>query len=197
MLTSIDYSLFQFLNQIVAWRVPIINLLISFFAVYAIVVFWGALGLWWFIGKNRAEIRQRLILAIFAFVVGRLILTELVRFFLPRSRPFETHQVYNLISQERGGSFPSGHTVTIVAVGASLYFYNKKLGLGSLILALLVGVARVTAGVHYPLDVIGALAVGIAGAWFVERFLAHDSYLSNFVSLVSAGSDRLLPFTKR
>jgi len=63
------------------------------------------------------------------------------------------------------GSFPSGHTTTAFTVLGLLIMVGVIRGLGpivfSFLLAGLVGVSRIVAGVHWPLDVL----IGMAGGW--------------------------------
>lgn len=62
-------------------------------------------------------------------------------------------------------SLPSGHAVLFAALaGASLIFRNRKLGLVLSLVALVIAVARVVAGVHWPSDVvIGLILGGVTG----------------------------------
>ncbi len=61
-------------------------------------------------------------------------------------------------------SFPSGHTVFFAALGVSLFFYHRKVGTLYMIGALTIGISRVAAGVHWPLDVLSGYILGAACA---------------------------------
>ncbi|MDP4000304.1 MAG: phosphatase PAP2 family protein [bacterium] len=83
-----------------------------------------------------------------------------------RERPFVTHQLHYLkLVGPQLSSFPSGHAMMLFAPAGTVYFIGNfpKWGKILLLLATLVVVARVFAGVHYLSDVtIGAgLGIGI------------------------------------
>jgi len=99
-------------------------------------------------------------------IVARLGVTEIIRFFCHRPRPFLTYQLYPLIS-ESGWSFPSGHSTFFFAMAATIYLYNKKWGIGFFIAALLMNISRIVAGVHYPSDILGGMIVGVIVAYVV------------------------------
>ena len=94
---------------------------------------------------------------------------EIIRFFYHHPRPFVNHPVHQLLP-ESGWSFPSGHSSFFFAMATAIYFYNKKWGLGFFIAALFMNISRIIAGVHYPLDILGGMILGIAAAWFVAYF---------------------------
>jgi undecaprenyl-diphosphatase len=50
-----------------------------------------------------------------------------IRFFYHRPRPFLTHEIQALFTND-SGSFPSGHATIFFALATSLYLYNKKWG---------------------------------------------------------------------
>lgn len=76
-------------------------------------------------------------------------------------RPFDAlGGVENLLA-ETGYAFPSGHATFYMALAFSIYFSHKKAGLVLIFLALIIGTARVMAGVHYPVDILGGYVLGI------------------------------------
>ncbi len=97
---------------------------------------------------------------ILAFITGYGInfLIGLIKF---RPRPFTSLGVQNIVNPLSAKSFPSDHTMTVFVASMCVYFYNKKLGLILLGLSLLVGLGRIFVGVHYPLDVVGGIIVGL------------------------------------
>ena len=76
-------------------------------------------------------------------------------------------------------SFPSGHTITAVALYgfmAYIFWRNSRHNLAFLTMlwAGLIAFSRIYLGVHYPSDVLGAVAVG--GIWLLVMivFLQHE-----------------------
>lgn len=76
-----------------------------------------------------------------------------------------------LIEHANNNGFPSDHTLLSVAIAMVIFFYNKKLGSLLLLLALLVGTARVLAGVHHALDIFGSFAIAIVVAYLFYKFI--------------------------
>ena len=106
------------------------------------------------------------IATILSVVIARGLLTELIRAVYHRPRPFLTHDIVQLLP-ETSYSFPSGHATFFFAFAGALYFYNKRWGIWFGIAALLIGIARVMSGVHYPSDIIAGALIGILTAWAV------------------------------
>ena len=115
-------------------------------------------------------------------VVARFGVTELIRFFYHRPRPFLDHAVNQLLTNDNW-SFPSGHATFFFAVATAIYLYNKKWGIFFFIAAILMAVSRVIAGIHYPSDIIGGALIGIAVAYVtyhvVRRVYGNIDFLSN------------------
>jgi undecaprenyl-diphosphatase len=88
-------------------------------------------------------------------------------------RPFVTHNVTPLIAHAADNGFPSEHTLFTFTIAAVLYFYRPKLSYLAFGLALLVGLGRVAAHVHSPIDIIGGIAIGLASGWAGYQLSEH------------------------
>lgn len=95
-----------------------------------------------------------------AAILSRGIITELIRFFYDRPRPFLALGLEPLFSND-SSSFPSGHATFFFALAAVLFLYNKRAGTWFFLAALIMGAARVVSGVHWPSDILGGLAVAL------------------------------------
>lgn len=93
-------------------------------------------------------------------------------------RPFVTEHVKPLIAHQTDNGFPSDHALLTGTLTAITYFFNKKIALGMLILTVIIGIARVLAKVHSPLDIGTGWLFGIIGAvigyylalWFFKKY---------------------------
>lgn len=114
--------------------------------------------------KKYKEIVLVFITSGFAWVVAKILKT-----LIHTSRPFvEFYNVRALIS-ENGYAFPSGHATLFMALAISIYFSHKKAGYVFMLFALLIGIARIIAGVHFPVDILGGFALGALVAYFLKN----------------------------
>ena len=70
---------------------------------------------------------------------------------------------------ESGYAFPSGHATFFMALAFALFFNHKKAGYVFILFALLIGIARIIAGVHFPVDILGGFILGFFIAFFVKN----------------------------
>jgi membrane-associated phospholipid phosphatase len=68
-------------------------------------------------------------------------------------------------------SFPSGHTLRIFSLTASLALLLPRKKYIPLLLAVLVGISRVIAGKHYPADVIFGCFIGVTCSFWAYYFI--------------------------
>lgn len=165
---ALDAKLLFFLNGM-AGKSPFADALFKFSAEYLQYVFIAFFFLFLFIfGFSRQDKIKLYLTAFISAALSRLIITELIRFFYYRPRPFIVYELNQLIAKDGSiGSFPSGHSAFFFALAMAVYFYNKKWGLLFLSGAVLLNVSRVIAGVHYPSDILGGALIGIASAYSV------------------------------
>ncbi len=178
---NLDYKIFDAINSLAGqWK--ILDLFGIFCAKYLIFVIAGIVAGWW-LGLHKTKTSpawplegKRKWLAfghLSLSVLLSILLNYILGFIKFRTRPFFAHSdTTRLVNPLSEKSFPSDHTAVALAAALAVFFYHKKLGILLMFLALLVGVARIYTGVHYPLDVLGGIVVGIVsalGVWFLVR----------------------------
>lgn len=86
-------------------------------------------------------------------------------------RPFVVGHFLPLLPHAPDNGFPSDHTLLSAAVAAVVFFFNRTLGALLLVIAFLVGVARVFAGIHHLTDIVGSLVIAASVTMLVWRFV--------------------------
>jgi len=87
-------------------------------------------------------------------------------------RPFVVQGSTPLIPSSADNGFPSDHTLLLSATAAITMIANPWVGAVGLLLAVAVGLARVYAGVHHMLDIVGSLfIVGFVTAGYLVTWM--------------------------
>lgn len=169
---TFDYFLAQWLNS-AAQASPLLVAVSKFFAVWAIF-FIAAFVIsalfinWpWFKISGKLFFIEALLSGVSAWLMSQLI--ALLYF---RKRPFVIFDtIETLIARsEFSKSLPSDHAVIAMALAMTTFLWSPKVGIWLIVIALLIGLARVMAGVHYPFDIVVAVVLGIIVAKIIHRF---------------------------
>jgi undecaprenyl-diphosphatase len=170
-------TIFFFLYGL-AHQSKIFDDIVIFFAVYFpyIVIILAGLFLLFhhevFKAENPFQVflqkKKEILLAFFVGVVAYLV-ASILKIFIHIPRPFDTFPQVHSLFTETGYSFPSGHATFFMALAFSLFFYHKKAGCVFMFFALLIGTARIIAGVHFPNDILGGFILGILVAFFMKN----------------------------
>ena len=92
---------------------------------------------------------------------GIAVLLDLIlKYLIHTPRPFVAFTNISTLFPESGYAFPSGHATFFSALAISLFFLNKKVGYIFIFFAVLIGIARIVAGVHFPIDILGGFILG-------------------------------------
>ncbi|NCT85375.1 MAG: undecaprenyl-diphosphatase [Comamonadaceae bacterium] len=122
----------------------------------------------WLLGRE--HIRQAMLAAALAAGLG-LLLNQPIGLAWANPRPFVIGLGHTLIPHAADPSFPSDHLTLWWATAFGLLLQPGLRGWGAALalLGLPIAWARVYLGVHYPLDMAGALAMGGFSAWLSRR----------------------------
>lgn len=133
-----------------------------FFAKYAAYLFVLCFAVGSFYQRSWRQ-RSALFLFTILSVLGASGLVKgALNYFLYIDRPFVAQSFTPLIEQFATASFPSGHTTFFFTLATVIFLrMSAPWGIVAYIAAGTIGLARVFAGVHYPLDILGGIVVGI------------------------------------
>ncbi|MEK7560495.1 MAG: phosphatase PAP2 family protein [Patescibacteria group bacterium] len=174
-------SLFQLLHSL-ARQSSVLDAVFVFFAVYALFILWGVVSATFFLAfHNRFRHRlhchlQIVVLAALSSLLARVIIAEALKRLLHNPRPFEILADVNpLIARAANGSFPSGHTVLAFSAASAIALCYPRAGWTLYAAAGAIGISRVIAGVHWPIDILGGAVIGIGSTYFLHYAFHHFS----------------------
>lgn len=165
-MNNLDYQVVIWLNDL-AGKSDFLNALLFGLNKISLVLFGLVLVFYFF--KNRKIFWTGL----FSTILARGVLTELIRFLIPRPRPFiALENVKKLVKQNPlEPSFPSGHAALMFAIAFTVSLFNKKIGGILIVVALILSLIRVYAGVHYPSDILGGIIVAGTSVYLAQKFI--------------------------
>lgn len=150
-----NYQIFSIFFELS--KIPILAKIAMFlsypftYGIIFILVVWSL-----FISKNKIYNFSLLFLSgFFSWVF-----TETLKNILKINRPFVTEQLIP-IYRDTGYSFPSSHMAVFTALAVCMFLIDRRAGIFFSIIAILIGISRIVIGVHYPIDILGGLIVGL------------------------------------
>jgi undecaprenyl-diphosphatase len=112
-------------------------------------------------------------------------MVEIINNIWARPRPFDEMEVNLIFYAPTDPSFPSNSASVLFGMAWGIFLYNRRAGLVLLSLAGIHGLSRIYVGVHYPLDIVGGMLLGLVVAlffWTVFRLL--DPLLNHVIDLL-------------
>ncbi|MFJ6198243.1 phosphatase PAP2 family protein [Micromonospora sp. NPDC092111] len=153
----VNYRLFELING-PAGRIDAVDDVMEFAATWLVYLIFAASTVPVAVALYRRRIPPVLELGV-ALVLAFAAATVLAHL-NGQLRPFQSHQVHQLIAHDPGVSLPSDHATAAFTLAFGIYtFLNHRWGVILGVSALAVGIARVWVGVHYPGDIAAAAAI--------------------------------------
>lgn len=170
-MNSFDNSLFRVIYSL-AHQNKFFDGLIVFLAGYLQYIL-IVLAIFLLFLKEKDWRRRIFVGSVFALsvILSRGLITEIIRFFYHRSRPFMVLNIPPLINHNASGSFPSGHMVIYFVLALTIFLLSRKWAwffVGSVIL---MGLARIFAGVHWPTDILGGILIALFSYFLIKKIL--------------------------
>jgi undecaprenyl-diphosphatase len=165
---NIDQNLLLDLNKLFINRSPFLDKVFLFLGVYLIYALPVILVLLWFLVKKQ----QRALAFSFAgmlvswFLITKLIVPHL--WFRPRP-DLAVIGAKELLFHRPDYSFPSDHATALFALTFGLYYFGYKKAANYLLAySIIICIARISLGIHFPLDIIGGVASAFIGTSLIK-----------------------------
>lgn len=130
-----------------------------FFAVYAVELFFLTVQ---FYHAGLAANQGILLFGALLMPALCLLTSTLLRKKLDHKRPYEVFPITPLIPKDtHGHSFPSNHTASAFVLALTAFRLSFPLGIIMTVLAVLTGLSRIAAGLHWPKDVFFGAGIGL------------------------------------
>jgi undecaprenyl-diphosphatase len=117
--------------------------------------------------------------------LATLVLVKLAGLVYAHPRPFVVHHVLPLIAHAADNGFPSDHSAAAGLAVAFLWPRSRLFAAIAIVFGLLVGVARVAAQLHWPIDIAGGYSFGISAgavAFFICRRASRHRVAPSYVT---------------
>jgi len=163
---SLNNTLFLWLNASAHPNAAILATAIAI-AQYLVWAIPAVIAIGWLRGDTAT--RRIMLVAAISGVLG-LLINQCIALFWLHPRPFMIHLGHTFIAHAPDSSFPSDHLTLWWAVAFCILAQGRRrLGILLAILGVPIAWARIYVGVHFPLDMIGAAAVGVISSWVSVR----------------------------
>ena len=132
---------------------------LEFSATFLIWILYAGLFFLWFFDKEikKEQIIYALVAGFFAWTIAQGIKT-----IFPTLRPYVVNgDPVGVLLTPTGSAFPSAHTALAFSLAVTIFLLDGKIGWIYLSMAMFIGIARVLANVHYPVDILGGALIGV------------------------------------
>jgi membrane-associated phospholipid phosphatase len=140
--------------------------------------------------KQKNDKRQEMLIILFCTGVLSIILAKIGAHLYNDIRPYLSDGTPSLFPHSGDpNGFPSDHTLLSSFLAFVVLYYSKKWGIFLLVIAALIGWARVAAHVHHAVDIIGSFVI-TAIVYLVVLKLLENKKVSKLIKIKSSNTQK-------
>jgi undecaprenyl-diphosphatase len=143
-----------------------VHWLIRFVGNYFIFLSLAILAVYWLRVKTKEKVS--IVWQLLCGGVLALLLSTIASHVYYDTRPFVTEHTVPIIAHAADNGFPSDHALLTAFIGFTIYLHSRAVGGVLLLVAVLVGVARVAARIHHPIDIVGSFVIAALSVVIVQ-----------------------------
>ncbi|MFE7468721.1 phosphatase PAP2 family protein, partial [Streptomyces sp. NPDC057499] len=164
---SVDGGLYTWVTELAQRSPAALDTAVRLWSEYGLVLFALLMLVSWWRSRSGDPARTAMALSAPLVVVAAFLANEVVKSAFHEQRPCRTLHVVTVEACPalNDWSFPSNHTAIAVAAATAIWLADRRLGAVAVTAAALMAASRVWIGVHYPHDVLAAVATGVLVAW--------------------------------
>lgn len=131
----------------------------------------------------RLKVKVREIFIVFLTAFFSWLVAAIIKSIALAPRPqILLQNIHALVKDVGYDSFPSGHATFFAALAAIIFLYHRKAGIYFGVGALLIGISRIIAGIHFPIDILAGYILGISISILIYELFGYkkaavDSFL--------------------
>lgn len=163
----INIDILYFLNRLASTSGIISTLSVFISGIFAFIVF---PVFFCYYAYTHAAQKMYFFALIFSTLLTSWLLAETIKRITKIPRPFITHNTIETFTNPHGYSFPSEHAAVYSALAFIAFSIDFRLGIITSIVAFVIGISRISLGVHYPVDVLTGWVLGIVVALIFTHF---------------------------
>lgn len=140
---------------------------LEFSATFLIWILYASFIILWFVNGRikREQIFKAIIAGLLAWTIA-----QGIKLVFPTLRPYMLNgEPVGVLITPVGSAFPSAHTALAFSLAVTIFLLDGKIGWIYLSMAMFIGIARVLANVHYPIDIIGGALIGTLVAIITKK----------------------------
>jgi len=110
-------------------------------------------------------------IAVISSIMAHGLITAVIHKFFYFPRPFEVFNVTPIIPHSLTSGLISEHMAFLIPIALTFIFINKQSGIAASLLVILVGIARVVAGVCWGSALLAGMLIGALSFLFIKKII--------------------------